>query len=185
MPLTEIVTLVHSGADVFKTSAPFYRQWSSLQSSYSSYPLTFYADAQKPTIVYLISGWNNSDEYARWCKTDSRQTVLATLPSNITISRAVIVNMAFDTIPRTVARGIMCLDVNNIDGDEPEEQSSDLWNLGHTAHTLPVTWSSCGEDCKAPSILYRLTLYNASVRPEDISRNRPESVIMRRTGLST
>lgn len=185
MPLTEIVTLIHSETGVFETLAPFYRQWSTYQSGYSSYPLTFYVDVQNPTVVYLISGWNNADEYARWCKTDSRRTVLTMLPSRITISRSVVVNMEFDSIPRTVTRGLMCLDVNTIGGDDLEEQPTDVWDLGNMVRSLAVTWSSCGEDCKAPSTLYRLTLYDATVRSEDISRNRPESVIMRRIGLST
>ncbi|KAF9015928.1 hypothetical protein BDZ89DRAFT_1076068 [Hymenopellis radicata] len=64
MPLTELITLVHATPSSFLSLSSFYRTWWTRQSSRSAYPFTFYTDVTSPSVVYLISGWHSSEEYA-------------------------------------------------------------------------------------------------------------------------
>ncbi|SJL12260.1 uncharacterized protein ARMOST_15683 [Armillaria ostoyae] len=168
MPLTELITLHHVPPNSFESLSRIYTFWCSLQPSYSSYPLTFYADVRLPGVMYLLTGWHSAQERDVWRQSDEYREIRADMMARVEVKRSLVLNMDFDTIPRA-ARGLMCVHTIRIGEDEEEEDESMVWTSSNDSF-LEVLWTGCGEDCEDASLFCRLTLYGARASDETVRR---------------
>ncbi|KAK0211248.1 hypothetical protein DFS33DRAFT_362331 [Desarmillaria ectypa] len=174
MPLTELTTLYHAPPNNFESLSRIYTFWCSLQPSYSAYPLTFYADVRLPGVMHLITGWHSAQERDIWRQSDEYRKIRTEMVSRVEVKCSLVLNMDFDTIPRA-ARGLMCVHVVRIEGDEEEGDESMPW-IPSNESFLEVLWTGCGEDCDDASIFCRLMLYGAVVSDETVRKKyRAES----------
>lgn len=105
------------------------------------------------------------------------------MPSTIVISRQILLNMDFDTIPR-ICRGLMCVDITTVHlgNEQDDDEDCGPWQFQNMKRSMGVTWTGCGEDMSSPTIFYRFTLYEGHITEESV----PDvAITMRRVTIPT
>lgn len=101
MPVTEFVT--------FRLKAPYtldngevrsnFQKLSSLQSKWSKSPLTFYTARDDPSVIHLLSGWDDVPAHMKWVESEGNQTLIRLFDPILSIVDFTHLEIDFAAIP--------------------------------------------------------------------------------------
>jgi hypothetical protein len=149
MPVTEFVS--------FRFKAPHtlhdddvrsnFQKVSSWQSEWSKYPLTFYNAVDDPSVVYLVSGWEDVEAHMKWIESEKNQTLLKIFEPILSIIDFAHLEIDFTMIPSDTKLLVYRKGAAN-DGEE----RSTIW-LDTDAERFEI-WSGQGKAVEGGEVYY-------------------------------
>ncbi|KAJ3540390.1 hypothetical protein NM688_g6231 [Phlebia brevispora] len=99
--ITELATLeiIPPSSASSSNLMSFLREASTRQGARSGYPVLFFQDAQSPTTLYLISGWQSISAHEAWIASEENQTLLRNMSQLLRVKGLVHIAINFQEMP--------------------------------------------------------------------------------------
>ncbi|KAF8912194.1 hypothetical protein CPB84DRAFT_1761584 [Gymnopilus junonius] len=153
MPVTEFATLklkepyTTNNEDLRKLFQSVAKQ----QATWSGYPLTFYHNAQNPSLLHIVSGWKNAHAHQKWIASEENQKYLSVFDPLLSVEGLAHVDVDFAQVPSNT----QVLVFRKRASDDEETKPANGTTIGRQP-----AWAGEGVDVDNPKDFYYFAAYD-------------------------